>query len=164
MVYTCEFSPRNYSFSKWRFLLKKNVKIKNMDSRSFLGFMALYKKITQKLTFFYLDAHWNSDLPLAEELRIITENWQRFIVMIDDFQVPFDKGYTYDDYGGENVLNVNYLNRTGIDFYIFFPGTSEQETGAKRGCVVLTSDKSIADELKEVSDLIFYPQQQTVGY
>ena len=60
--------------------------------------------------------------------------------MIDDFQVPDDPGYGFDDYGEGKVLNLDYLRDviSKFDISVFFPiCRSEQETGAKRGCVVL---------------------------
>ncbi len=137
-VYTCEYSPRYYFFSYLRFRKDKKLHIENADSRAFLKKLSGSAKITSAPTFFYLDAHWSADLPLAEELAVIDQSWTDYIIMIDDFQVPGDDGYYYDDYGGENVLNDNYLKRTGISFFKFYPVSSENETGVKSGCIVLT--------------------------
>jgi hypothetical protein len=43
--------------------------------------------------FFYLDAHWNEDLPLAEEIDLIFSRSPCAVVMIDDFEVPGDPGF-----------------------------------------------------------------------
>ena len=59
--------------------------------------------------FVYLDAHWAEELPLAEELCIVASAWTRCVVMVDDFQVPGDSGYAYDDYGPGLALTEDYL-------------------------------------------------------
>jgi hypothetical protein len=62
------------------------------------------------------------------------------VVMIDDFRVPDDPGYGYDDYGPGRVLDCQYLEsaarRHGL--VILYPALpSAEETGSRRGCVVL---------------------------
>lgn len=51
-VYTGEYSPRYYSFSKFRFITKQNVRLYNADSRIFLKQLAKENSLTGKLTFF----------------------------------------------------------------------------------------------------------------
>ena len=91
--------------------------------------------------FAYLDAHWEEDLPLAQELEIIASNWSHAVVMIDDFRVPGDEGYGYDDYGPGKALTADYLPFGALtDWSILYPlAASEEETGARRGCCVLAS-------------------------
>ena len=90
---------------------------------------------------FYLDAHWKDDLPLVEELRIITGSDLQWVVMIDDFKVPFDDGYSYDDYGPGKALNLDLLSFLKDRSTFFFPRPhSSEETGAVRGTCVLASD------------------------
>jgi hypothetical protein len=91
--------------------------------------------------FAYLDAHWNADLPLAEELEIIFSRRPEAVVMVDDFEVPGDVGYSYDDYGPNKALDADYIAPVVARHYLerFYPSTpSEAETGMKRGCVVLS--------------------------
>ena len=38
-------------------------------------------------TLFYLDAHWLEHLPLREEVELITANFPRAVIVIDDFEV-----------------------------------------------------------------------------
>lgn len=96
--------------------------------------------------FFYLDAHWENDLPLAEELRVIAGAWSRAVVMVDDFEVPGDVGYGFDDYGPVGVLTEGYLPAEVSSWTRFYPAASSSvETGARRGCVVLVSP-ALADQ------------------
>ena len=58
--------------------------------------------------FFYLDAHWEDDLPLLEEIEVIFSHRDRATIMIDDFCVP-GTDYGFDDYGAGKTLNLAYL-------------------------------------------------------
>ena len=60
-------------------------------------------------TLFYLDAHWHEYLPLRDELEIALGQFANAVVLIDDFQVPDDPGYGFDDYGPGKTLNLEYL-------------------------------------------------------
>ena len=90
----------------------------------------------------YLDAHWEGYLPLTEELASICRLIDRFVVIVDDFQVPDDPGYSYDNYGPGKALNAEYLDAcVGGDLARFYPSVpSKEETGLRRGWVVLTKD------------------------
>lgn len=98
-VYTVECHPRYYNYSRTRFKKNSMIKLSLNDTRSFLRELSKELALSEATLFFYLDAHWHEDLPLKEELRIIFKTWDNSVVMIDDFQVPDDAGYRYDDYG-----------------------------------------------------------------
>jgi hypothetical protein len=144
-VYTVERNPRFHTIAKTRLKDFQNITFALGDSRTCLSKFA-GNGVAGKNTFFYLDAHWNEDLPLAEEIEIIGKNWKRFVIMIDDFQVPGDNGYGYDDdYGwwgrGLDMRSfAGVFSRCGLT--PFFPAApSASETGAKRGCVVLVKNE-----------------------
>lgn len=145
-VLTIEGQGRNYGFARARLRRLSNVKIELGDSRERLRI--LFEKMNGGVRpgsiFAYLDAHWDADLPLRDELEIIF-NWDSdAIVMIDDFCVPDDAGYGYDHYGPGAVLDTEYLAPTirRFDLLSLYPRLpSKQETGARRGCVVLTSSR-----------------------
>src|SRR5206468_11787016 len=105
----------------------------------------------------YLDAHWNADLPLAEEIDIIFSRCPSAVVMIDDFQVPSDAGYGYDNYGPGKALVSGYI-RPAISAHqlqAFYPSTPSAADypstplaaaglaaagRLRRGCVVLANE------------------------
>lgn len=154
-VYTVEIQPRFYGFSAMRFWHDRDVVVRLNDSRAFLGELAAEPTFRGQQLFFYLDAHWESDLPLAEEIDIIFRHWPDAVIMIDDFQVPFDDGYQYDDYGEDASLTPAYLDRK-LDLPVerFFPSaSSEAETGAKRGSIVLSYSAATTDRLKTLTTL-----------
>ena len=55
--------------------------------------------------------------------------------MVDDFQVPGDAGYQFDDYGEGKKLSLNYLNPVAhLGFTPFFPTLpSSEESGVNAG-------------------------------
>ena len=124
------------------------------DSRSFLRQLATDRQLTQSRVFFYLDAHWNADLPLADEINIIFDSFREAVIMIDDFQVP-GESYAYDDYGPGAALDSTYLDAmTRTDMTRFYPSLpATEETGARRGCVVLCNDVDIRDCLSKLASL-----------
>lgn len=149
-VYTVEHDQRSYGFSKMRFGLRRGIKVSNSDSRSFLRGLTKKAVLKDKTVFFYLDAHWSKDLPLAEEIEIVFEGCDRAVVMIDDFQVPDDDQYAYDNYGEGKALTLAYLERATSKFGLvgFFPSSPAQyETGARRGCVVLVNNPELLDRV-----------------
>jgi predicted O-methyltransferase YrrM len=138
-VETVEANPRNFSYSSRRLAVQTDVSVELGDSRPFLRRLAAMPNAKAETVFIYLDAHWEADLPLAEELRIIARAWPRAIVMIDDFQVPGDSGYVYSDDGPGRALVEDYLPAEALKGWtIFYPSTgSDRETGAKCGSCVL---------------------------
>ena len=124
------------------------------DSRSFLRKLASDPNLAKSRIFFYLDAHWNADLPLADEISIIFDTFDEAVIMIDDFHVPGDS-YTYDDYGPGAALNSAYLDAMKrTDVFRLYPSLpAAQETGARRGCVVLCNDVGTRDYLSQLPSL-----------
>ena len=139
-IFTCEIVPRQFFQSQKKLATYPQVSVVEADSRRFLEDV-LAQIGDGALLFFYLDAHWQEDLPLREELDIILRHGRPSIIMIDDFRVPFDEGYKFDDYGPGKVLDLSFLGFLRDEpIHIFFPRTpSELETGARRGCVVLST-------------------------
>jgi predicted O-methyltransferase YrrM len=136
-VETVEANPRYFAYSRRRFARQPRIRVVFGDSRQFLREMATSR--LYKTPFVYLDAHWEEDLPLREELEIIRDAWDRAIVMIDDFAVPDDPGYGYDDYGAGKALERDYLPPLQGWALCFPEAPSAEETGRRRGCSVLLS-------------------------
>ena len=135
-VHSVELLDRYFRYSERRCSRDPNISLKHGDSRAFL--QDLSKGISDHTTFFYLDAHWEQDVPRLGELEIIADGWQRAVVMIDDFLVSDDDGYRFTKYGG-NALDLTYLPPLE-GWKKFYPAASaDEETGARRGCLVLAS-------------------------
>jgi hypothetical protein len=155
-VFTIEAHPRYYGFARARFWRKPRIKLLHEDSRSALRelFAGPLHSFASCTLFFYLDAHWNDDLPLAEEIDLVFSRCPSAIVMIDDFQVPSDAGYGYDDYGPERALVLGYI-RAAISAHqlqAYYPSTpSAAESGARRGCAVLARGSFHGSVLASIS-------------
>ena len=139
-VYTTEIHLRYFTYARLHFLFnRKAVHLHNQDSRSFLRALSQDHSVPKDDVFFYLDAHWGEDLPLKDELEVIFSNWNRPVVMIDDFAVPASS-YGFDDYGPGKTLNLKYIEPivSAHKLAVFFPAADpSEETGTKRGSVVL---------------------------
>ncbi|WP_406859657.1 hypothetical protein ABZO31_04655 [Streptomyces sp. HUAS MG47] len=123
------------------------------DSRAALLRLRSSDSFPKSRVLFYLDAHWESDLPLREEVSLVTGTWTDSVIVIDDFKVPDDSGYTFDVYGGQ-ALSMEYLGQGVVDPYeVFWPNCpSSAETGARRGCVVLAAP-AVARQVEGLPEL-----------
>ena len=154
-VYSCESQPRYFLYSRRRLEPLSNVDVHLGDSRAFLQTLLSTDVPRQARTLFYLDAHWSIDLPLASEIEIILERHSSSIVAIDDFEVPFDRDYGFDDYGPDKRLWLPILapfRHAVPNFYV--PSISAaEETGAKRGCIWFASAEHLDQLLAQVPNL-----------
>jgi tetratricopeptide (TPR) repeat protein len=153
-ILSCEAQIDSFHFARRRLAQQTNVSLFHMDSRSFLQTYVPLHHVGDQISLFYLDAHWSEDLPLLDELLIVLEHAPRSVIMIDDFQVADDPGYSFDDYGPGKKLCLDYL--APLERYAphrFFPGPSANEAGHRRGCLVLTVDAQLARDLGGVRDL-----------
>lgn len=146
-IFTVESNRRFFAFAEARLRHWHNITLMFGDSRKALAeiFSGPLKEFLDKPIFFYLDAHWHEDLPLLEEIKIILERNEVAVIMIDDFEVPHDAGYGFDDYGPDKALNALYIDPvvTSRGLHVYYPSTpSVNETGQRRGCVVLVKDPS----------------------
>ena len=162
-VFTIERFPRHYGFARARFWRKRNVRLLHGDSAIVLRklFDGPLRALLRRTLFFYLDAHghvYGDDLPLADEIDIVFCQCPSAVVMIDDFEVPADPGYGYDDYGPGKALIAAYI-RPAIAAYqlqAFYPSTPSvadypsTPTAAagyavagrlRRGCIVLVKQE-----------------------
>jgi len=155
-VYTSEVNPRFNLLARVRLRSLSGISFFQGDSREFLQRLPAILGDQRKCLFFYLDAHWYADLPLEGELGIISQDWQSFVIMIDDFQVPGDEGYGYDSYGENQSLTLKRFADVFQRHRLvpFFPSlASGEETGIRRGCVVLARETEIVQRITRISSL-----------
>jgi hypothetical protein len=156
-IYSIESDRLNYGFARARLWRRRNVSLFRGDSRETLHRLIngpLHALASSSSLFFYLDAHWNDDLPLAGELELIFSRCSAAVVMIDDFQVPFDAGYAYDDYGTGKALVPQYI-APAVSVYglrEFYPSTpAATESSTRRGCVVLANHPALVSGLSSLA-------------
>jgi hypothetical protein len=163
-VYTVEVGTRYFLYARRRLRRYHNVSVEEGDSRTFLKALSReHIELLDRPVLFYLDAHWYEDLPLRDELDIITGAWRLPIVLIDDFQVADDPGYGYDDYGAGRRLSLDYLAQFTVDtFEVFAPSASSvEETGYRRGYALL-APPSLADNVRRIRGLRTMPNLPTL--
>ncbi|HZG04292.1 MAG TPA: hypothetical protein VE546_12075 [Streptomyces sp.] len=156
-VFTAE---KNRSFARYVgrvFRHVPEVKVINRDSRDALRVLHDGNYLPSgACIFFYLDAHWNADLPLREEVEFITGAYPESVILIDDFKVPDDEGYGFDVYGPVE-LSMEYLAGATGRYRALWPSvSSDKETGYRRGCVVLAGPDT-AQRLQTLSELRTLP-------
>ena len=96
-IETVEINKYYSELSKLRFDQVDNVKVINENSAEYL------KCLDKSLSYFiYLDAHWYSDLPLNNELEILSQV-KKQIILIDDFKVPYHNDWGFDKYNDVEV-------------------------------------------------------------
>ncbi|MFF9869591.1 hypothetical protein ACF1G0_30020 [Streptomyces sp. NPDC013953] len=148
-VHSAEIDERFYRYAAVKCRGLPGIHLHHEDSRKML--QSLSKRPGNPALLFYLDAHWQEDVPRYQELEIIEARWNRSVVVIDDFCVPGDPGYQFTSYHGI-PLDVNYLPDLP-GWKAFYPSSdSADETGAKRGCIVLASPE-MAPAVDELSSL-----------
>lgn len=141
-VLTTEINPKFYYKARrnlFPYLILNKVRTSFKDSPSFLA--ETMKRGLIRNPFIYLDAHWEEELPLRDEINLILKGLTDFVIMIDDFSVPFDKGFRADPTYGI-TLNFDYIRDilVGKKLKVYFPGYSSQlETGSKCGWILLAS-------------------------
>jgi len=152
-VHSAEINRHFHLLSRKRLAHYTDVNLEMGDSVDFLRRLAR-SPFAGARVFFYLDAHWYESLPLAEELRLIAGHWADFVVMVDDFEVPRDEGYGFDDYGFGRSLTIGCFGKVFRELKLraYSPALpSTQETGARSGCVVLAQEGSkAANELDAI--------------
>lgn len=142
-VWTCESQPVYYRAALKRLRDNHLIHAVLADSPAFLRQLAQDPTVPKQNAVFYLDAHWDANLPLREEIGIIGESWIDPWILIDDFKVPGDDGYGYDDYGPGAALTLDYLESASWWCALVPTLPSEDETGARRGCVLLAPPSDV---------------------
>ncbi|MBI4954891.1 MAG: hypothetical protein HY908_22910 [Myxococcales bacterium] len=141
-VYTSELNRRFWLLAWLRCAPFMRVHPRYADSREFLVTMTR-ELLRSAVPFVYLDAHWNEDLPLQRELDILFSAWQRFVVLIDDFQVPGRPGFGFDTYAGRplSVDTIRFpVEKVAAPSGVYFPAyEAADDTGGRRGYVVLAA-------------------------
>ncbi len=158
-VHTCEANATFQALARSRVAGIPRIHFHTGDSRqclrSLLADPSSQDWVNRPL-FFYLDAHWHADLPLVEEIALIASYAKDFVIMIDDFQVNDDPGYGYDNYGGDRVLTLSTLSAVVGRFQLraYYPSlSSDLESGARRGCVILARSDGIGGKIQALASL-----------
>ncbi len=142
-TYTIEIDPMIYSDAKERLAQSFPMYEINCilgDSATQLNeLLQIFDPSSEKILA-YLDAHWLYALPLMRELEILNKWGGEWIAIVDDFMVPGDAGYGFDEYGGQVIGKTQVPANLGLK--IFVPkGPSHLESGARRGTGYILSNQ-----------------------
>lgn len=150
-VYSCEHSGRNFHFAKRRLRGVPKIFLFNADSPKFVRDLKIPRRAR---ILFYLDAHWGEKLPLPKELALILEEFETFVIMVDDFEVPGDPGYGFDDYGNGKQLSLrDFPLHKDKRITCYFPSVpSSRETGLRRG-VIVAATQNLVRQLDRIAYL-----------
>lgn len=161
-IVSVEIDRRHHVYSWLRFLGSTRCTLVYGDSVDVLRMLLKDTSRTRVPTLFYLDAHWGSEVPLVQEVRIITYGWSDFVVIIDDFRVPHDPGYGFDSYPGFGDLSLDAIPEDVLaDVQTFWPSiSSADETGARRGSVILAAGR-FCDALADLDSVTSADQRRT---
>jgi predicted O-methyltransferase YrrM len=155
-IITCELNPWNYRIAHNNLSHLPNIEIKLDNSVQTIA-NYISGRDCKKITFFYLDAHWGIDNPLKKELDLIFTHFDKYVILIDDFEVKgqpdygWDKGFTSED--DNRFENIRSLVQK-FDAAVFFPSVLPRlEAGARRGSIILCS-QNLTHELNNMKDFI----------
>ena len=109
LCFSCEPDVAACSHAKNNIAKYDNVRLSNETSKEFLKRLLAEPDILNGEVAFWLDAHGHGfEWPLREEVRVITDHWERAFLLIDDFLVPGLDCFGYDEYGGQ-VCSFDFI-------------------------------------------------------
>jgi hypothetical protein len=116
--YSCEINKKSYDIAYEQVKNISNIKLDLVPSPQALYNIKLKydKDIYLKSVCFWLDAHWKTD-PLYEEIKYITTNFKDFCIFIDDFTIPYDKGFWSDGYNIDKIKPF-IMKKETLKFYM----------------------------------------------
>ncbi|MEJ2083369.1 MAG: hypothetical protein P8Y94_14640 [Acidobacteriota bacterium] len=127
-VWSCELDPAAARRATAYVETLPNVHVTTSASPEFLETLLVRERVVRdRATLFFLDAHGHGfDWPLKKELRLITENLDHAVVIIDDFRVPGRPGFSYGTYEGV-VCDHEYIRPALAprDYVLYCPAYSE---------------------------------------
>lgn len=140
-VFTSEINPTYYLVSKANLLWVRGIKKFRTSSPVFLENVCRPSLIGDN-PMFYLDAHWYDYMPLPDELATIRDRSERGIILIDDFLVPAQPQFIYDEYEGIPIdLNVVKsaldICRDGVSVYLPNYHPEREPTGLGIGFAII---------------------------
>lgn len=121
--FSCEPHLESYALAKSKINNLNNVIIKNIISPDFLH-QCLSEKMYAKNTVFWLDSHgYGFTWPLKEEIEFITDKFETGYIFIDDFKVPDQLQFAYDEYDNQ-VCDWDFIKdslKQKRDYLILYP-------------------------------------------
>ena len=122
-AFSCEINFLKYFISKMFLVWANGVTLFHSSSPDFLEKINCHDSLGDN-PMFYLDAHWGEYMPLPDELTVIAKQYERAIVVIDDFFVPSEPRFGYDECPGLRIdtgVVIDALKLYCENFQIYLP-------------------------------------------
>lgn len=134
-VVTIESDFKNYNKAAKRLKDIPNVVLIRGKSQQVLSEVI---KSNQGQFLFFLDAHWEKECPLLDELRIIAEAKITPVIVIHDFYVPNRPELGFDTYNGQ-IFDWEWIKPKieaiyGESYYYYY---NDKADGAMRGVIYI---------------------------
>jgi hypothetical protein len=107
---SCEPDDAAFRFAREQAAPMRNAQVFHEASPDFLHAMAARDpQFCQRETIFWLDSHgYGFRWPLREEIEFITSRFSSAFIFIDDFQVPGQPQFLFDEYDGQ-VCGLDWI-------------------------------------------------------
>jgi hypothetical protein len=153
-VFSIELHPRNYGFVRARFGAGgiSSYPVETVG-RPCVGFSMGLCTLCLAAQFSFTLIPTGMMICRLRQINIVFTRCPLAVVMIDDFEVPSDAGYGYDDYGPEKAVVSGYISAVlAHQLQAFYPSTPSAADypsaplaaaglaaigGVRRGCIVL---------------------------
>lgn len=156
-TFTFEFVPKYAEKARLRFQSEfSDLNIALIEGNSVIELHKLLKTIPpSSMILAYLDAHWEKELPTAKELNELLLWGDKWVAVIDDFKVPGDNSYSFDQYG-ELAVDQS-LVPNGVR--LFVPAQSAtSESGARRGTAYIFGpafrEKNLSGDFRNLREIV----------
>ena len=135
---TCEADVGRYNITKKATERFSNVTAYNITSPDIFKVLPkIDPKMNEKVCAFWLDAHgWGFRWPLLDEINIITQNFSKCYILIDDFKNPYVPEMQYHQYDGQ-FCTLEYIKpyiHNIESFEVYYP-TYREHTSKCNGLI-----------------------------
>jgi hypothetical protein len=128
--YSCEPDPEAFAFAQGKTSALPNVCLSQTASPDFLyGLLQQDPARADLPTVFWLDSHgYGFRWPLQQEVQFITREFKCAYVFIDDFKVPGQPQFLFDEYDGQVCAfeSVAPQLRQGLRYNLYYPCYAEK--------------------------------------
>jgi hypothetical protein len=146
-VFSSELNNTSYLVAKMYLAWARQTKLSHSNSSEFLKENCNKENLGNN-PMFYLDAHWNEYMPLPDELLAIAEQCPKAVILIDDFEIPWEPKFKYDGYPDVRI-NVDtvrkFLGKRDGEYSMYLPSYGpEVDPGGKAigyAAILLGQDK-----------------------
>lgn len=129
--FTCEPDDKAFQILEKNTVGLNNTNLYHMTSQKFMEELKCrgdFKHITNTKVLFWLDAHsYGYEWPLQDEVSFIFDNFKNAYILIDDFKVPHNNTFTYDQYKDQLCAHEYIKDSIGSNIYeLYYPDYSEK--------------------------------------